>query len=571
MIAGLWLALVGCHHPAPETPAETHPVQLTIVAMNDFHGALYERANTDAPGKARGGLPWLVGAVDLLRSEDPELLLLDGGDSFQGDYPVNASEGRGSVAAFELLKVDATAIGNHEFDYGQGMPETDALRGALMTQLNARSQWVSANIFTKDAAGLPVRWTPAGLEPYRILERRGVKIGVIGLTTTETPQTTLLKNVADLMFQDPVETVRELVPEVKAKGAQVIVVVGHLTGQCHPKSFEDAGDPCVPDGEIGRLLSELPPGTIDVLVVGHAHTLLNERIGDTFVMEDRSHGQVLTQLDLVVGADGPIPDASTLHAPWTLNHDAADPGCADTPYPPEPRDLGGRMVAPSQAAAHLIEDLEKETDDLCGELACADVPLTRNRDGESELGDITADAMFAAFPDADFAVTNSGGLRADLPKGMIRESNVYGAMPFDNQTVLVEMTGAQVRELFRIGGSGAHGVLQVSHAMYRFDSTQTASTDRNGDGKAEDWERDRLCHVFVQGKPLDEAKTYKVVTSDFLYGGGDHLTTAFSGTKILKEGPLLRDTLQSTLDALNTCWTSPIDPKHRRVETGPCR
>lgn len=564
------LFLAACHPvPPASAPDETGPVSVTIVAMNDFHGALYEKPSKDDPKIAHGGLPWLAGAVDALRAEQPDLLLLDGGDSFQGDWPVNATKGMGSVRAFDLLGVDVAAVGNHEFDYGEvegGHP----LRGAVELAAKTRAQWVAANVYEADGT----RWSPEGIEPWRVVERKGRRIGVIGLTTTETPQTTLAKNVADLTFRDVVGAVNDALAEMGEVDA--VVVVGHLTGACKPPGYlEPPGADCAPDGEIGQLLNELPAGTIDVIVAGHAHTLLAQRIGDTFVLENRAQGHALGRLDLVIGPDGVDADASVLHAPWGLVHERVDPGCDGGDYPLEARDLGGRTVTPSAAALALVADLEQQAGGgLCERVACAAKPLGRDRQGESEVGNLVSDAMLAAFPDAGFAVQNSGGLRNDVPAGEIRKDHVHGVMPFDNRLLMVEMTGAQVWTLLRIGSSGAHGILQVAGASYQLDPALEDGDDIDGDGAIAEWERERLCEVQVAGAPLDLGATYNVVTTDFLYAGGDHLGPAFAGARVLVEGPLLRDAIVEHLSGFAECIGADgpiVDPARPRIEKGSCR
>ena len=193
----LTLTFLACTH-RPKPAAE--PVVLPIAALNDWHGALYEQPVDE--GVVAGGLPWLVGTMESLRAEHPNLVVLDGGDVFQGDWPINASKGLGAVQAFSLIGVDAAAVGNHEFDYGG--TDTHPLRGALMdAAARAPFAWLAANI--NEADGTP--WAPEGITATTIIERNGVKLGVIGLSTMETPQTTLPANVADLQFTDPVAAV----------------------------------------------------------------------------------------------------------------------------------------------------------------------------------------------------------------------------------------------------------------------------------------------------------------------------------------------------------------------------
>jgi 5'-nucleotidase len=498
-------------------------------------------------------------------------VLIDGGDEFQGSWPVNATYGRGSVEAFNLLGVDATAIGNHEFDYG-GKGGGHPLRGALETNAKlANYPLLSANI--RNADDTP--YTPEGIARWTLIERDGVRVAVVGLSTQDTPQTTIPTNVEDLSFIDVVQAVQDVLPEVQATQPHVTILAAHLTGQCEPVAYlENPPADCSPDGEIGRLLSELPAGTFDVMVLGHAHTLLQQRIGDTFVIESRAKGHVLSRLDLVIGPDGVDADASVLHPAWPMVHTPADPGCTGEAFPMEPADVGGTMLTPNAEAVALIAALEGEVGSLCTEVGCADHDMGRSRQDETELGNWMADATLAAFPQADFAVQNAGGIRADLPKGVLRREQLQNVMPFDNRTFLVEMTGAQVRRLFRIGSSGGHGLLQVSsNSSYGFDPAITSGTDLDADGAVAEWERDRLCNVIIAGKPLDDEATYKVVTSDFLYTGGDHLGPAFEGSKKLAEGPLIREQLYTVAEQSGpTCVGSTplVDPAAPRIRVGVC-
>lgn len=620
----LLACFAACKPAPPQTAVDPQPnVVIRIVALNDFHGALYERRVRGDQGKAIGGLPWLVSAVEALRLEDPELIVLDGGDQFQGAWPVNASQGMGAIAAMELLGLDAAAVGNHEFDYGALAPRPGALstigdpsppdpgrlgafaRGAdqavtlveppqpdllplpgeeigtldvrrghpLRSALEAAAAsasypFLAANVYEGNA-----RWLPEGVEPWTVIERRGKRIGVVGLSTTDTPQTTVPAHVQGLTFADPVATVRQLLPELQAADLDATVLVAHLTGSCEPTGYLEPGAPCTPDGEIGRLLTELPEGTFDVMVLGHAHTLLAHRIGETFLLESRASGHALGGVDLAFGPDGLDLEASAVRPVWGLVHEPVDPGCSGEAFPTDPIDVGGRTLAPSAEALALIAELEAASGSLCEQIACADHPLQRDRAGESELGNWLADAMLAAFPEADLAIQNSGGIRSDLPEGPIRREHLQAVMPFDNRTLLVELTGAQVRTLLQIGTSGAHGILAVAGASLAVAPEAHPGDDLDGDGEIADWEQIRLCPgVQVGGQPLDDDARYKIVTSDFLYTGGDHLGPAFAGAPILDEGPLLREVFYAHAEASSECLgASPLilDDKPR-IGVGAC-
>ena len=560
-------------HPAPaQDPPE--PVTLTIVTFNDFHGALYETQLRHDAERAFGGAPWLAGAIDLLRQENENVVLLDAGDGFQGSWPINATKGLGVVRLFEMLGVDASCIGNHEFDYGAGSPGSDPLLGALEEAAAAASYpIVTANVYVNDGSGDPTtRWQPPGVLPWTIVERGGVKIGIIGVTTQETPQTTFTEYVAGLTFTDPVEAVRQLLPEIEAAEVDVTLVMAHLTGACSGEGYELA-DPCVLSEELHRLTTELAPGAIDVIVAGHSHALMATRIGDTFLVSSGAQGGALSRVDLVVGSDGVDVEASVLHQPWLLIHDRVDPGCEEGELPMEPRMVGGRLVQPDRAVLELIAALEERAGSLCDPVGCSARLLARNADAESEVGNFAADATLHAFPNADVAIQNSGGLRADIPAGQLRREHLQHVMPFDNRLFVVEMDGAHLRRLLRIGSAGVHGIFQVSGVTYHVDPERTGGDDLNGDGLVESWERDRLCSVHVAGEPLDPLRTYRVVVTDFLFNGGDHTGPAFEGATIVAEGPYLRDAFYTYAEELGECLghsTGVIRPESPRIVLGPC-
>ena len=570
------LSLLSLPVAAQPLDGDSETVQLTILAINDFHGALYEVPMADNPDEGLGGLPWLAGAVDHLRTEDPELLLFDGGDSFQGAWPINATRGRGAVEAFNLLGVDASCVGNHDFDYGAGAPGSHPFRGALEDAASiAEFAWLVANVQVLgegDENTSP--WLPEGFQRWTILERHGIRIGVIGVSTQDTPQTTLASHVSNLEFVDVVEAVREVLPEVREAGAEVVVLLGHLTGACASDDDLVLAETCQPSGELNRLLTELPIGSLDVIVAGHEHVVMAHCIDDTFILAGGSEGQALARLDLVVGPDGVDPDASTLHSPWLMRHQRVDPGCGDGDYSLEPRQLDGIVVTPSADALALIQSVEDEVGSLCSTLGCSARHLSRAESVESELGNFSTDALLYAFDSADIALQNGGGLRNDLPEGVIRREHVQAVMPFDNYAVLVEMSGEQLQLLLRLGSTAEHSITQIAGGTYHFDPDIANGDDLDGDGIVSPWEVNRLCAVTVAGEPLAPERRYRVVINNFLYDGGLHAGLALSGATLLEEGDLLRNLYGSYVEQLNACLgdgTATVDPETPRITSGPCQ
>ena len=170
--------------------------------------------------------------------------------------------------------------------------------------------------------------------------------------------------------------------------------------------------------------------------------------------------------------------------------------------------------------------------------------LTRSRGGESTLGDVVADAM-RAESGADFAFTNSGGLRADLPAGPITKGSVYDVIPFDNTLVLVKLTGAEVRRMLEDGL--AHGRISPQSGLrYRFDLSRPEGSRL-------------LALTLADGSPLDEARTYTVAVNNFMASGGDNYDTLARAGGQVDTGTLVRDALERWLVARTK--DGPLDVK----------
>lgn len=555
MVTPLIPLIVSCSSP-PSEPQKT----LTIAALNDFHGALYE-FQTKTPNETAGGLPWVSGLLQEWRATTTPLFLLDGGDLFQGSWPVNASKGAAAIEAFNLLGVDASAVGNHEFDYG-GSDTGHALRQALMNGgVQAEWAWLSANIIhTEDK----MPWAPEGFSGTTVLEKNGVRIGVIGLSTTDTPETTLKKNVADLTFLDVVPTVAKEAAMLRAQNVDLIAVVGHLSGAC-PKGTAPQ-QKCTPDGEVGRLLTELPIGTIDVLVTGHSHKQMAFKHGETIVLQSGSKGRWIGRVDLTVHNKEIQWDRTKIWRPIAVTHPPSVPGCNGERFDHAPHTIGEWTVTPDSEAVALIERWEQKTGNLCSPAGCTSTALPRNRNGGSQLGSVVADAMRHAYPNADLALTNAGGLRADVPKGPLNMGHIQSVMPFDNRIVLVSIQGEKLQQLLEIGTSGAHGPLQVSGGTLVMTHQDGIPRDLDQNGAQETWERNRLCAARIDGQPIAPSKQYTIATTDFLLGGGDHLELAFKGSKLLETGPLLRDHLVEWFSAQKPCVSPPKDGLERLQE-----
>jgi 2',3'-cyclic-nucleotide 2'-phosphodiesterase (5'-nucleotidase family) len=218
--------------------------EVIILSVNDFHGNLLE--NNHAPGLAK-----LAGALrDEQKQAQGKTILLSAGDMFQGEMESNITLGAPVIAGMNALEFAAMCLGNHEFDWG--------LEALQNRSKEAYFPFLAANIVDGKGAYLP------NVKPYTIVKRNGIKVGIIGLTTPQTKVAVNPKIVEGLTFLDGVQTVNKLVPELKAKGAEVIVVLAHMGSEAAADGSEK--------GEIIELAKQVTAG-VDLIVSGHTHAL----------------------------------------------------------------------------------------------------------------------------------------------------------------------------------------------------------------------------------------------------------------------------------------------------------
>ncbi len=466
---------------------------ITILHVNDFHGRInpYIDKAIDAD-KPAGGAAYLASMIAGERAKNPGgTILLSAGDMFQGTPVSNLFFGKPVLEIMNELRFDAMALGNHEFDWGR-----DVLAGNL---LNATFPFLSANTIDDNGQLLP------GVRPYVIIERKGVKVAVIGITTPETAFTTKMEYVKDLKFIVPKAAVPKLIKEVKRKGAQLVVLLTHL-GLDEDKKLAAAVQ------------------GIDVIVGGHTHTAVTDPIvvGRTIIVQAGYNGLYLGVLELAVDEKtGRIAEATKKS------------GLKAVSAGPEAR--FDRNIA--QIVDIYDQRVKGRFAQVVGETK---VDLVRHGDAESNTGDAITDAVRAATG-AEIAFHNSGGIRADIPAGKVNMEQIYTVLPFDNVVLAMDLKGEDILVLLEKSAGLTMGMLQVSGITFRCDLTKPAGT--------------RVSKVTIGKAPLDRARTYRVATNDFLSAGGDNFTEFQKGTNVVFGGTL-RDVFVDYLQK-----RSPIAPQ----------
>ncbi|CAN5892821.1 multifunctional 2',3'-cyclic-nucleotide 2'-phosphodiesterase/3'-nucleotidase/5'-nucleotidase [soil metagenome] len=484
----------------PPLPADSDSVRLAIIATNDFHGALEPLTPTWASGDTIGGAATLAAYVRPVEARYPGATLhLDGGDEMQGTVISNLTGGRASIDVLNALGVDAAAIGNHEFDLGVGT--------LLARMADAEYPLLAANIFVKGTGERP-DWA----EPYAWIDRAGLRIAVIGATTTSTPFTTLPKHVEPYEFLDIAHVVNELAPQLEAQGADLIILAVHAGG-----IEEGHGGVRGEIADAARLIT----APLDLIVSGHTHTRVNRVVNGIPIVQAASSGTAVGVVVLTYDRTArKVVDAFS--EIWTTR--AAD-------------------VRPDAAMAEKVARWVAETAEIAERpITTLAQTLVRDRRGESALGDLIADAQRAATG-TQMAMTNAGGIRADLQAGPVTFRDVFAVQPFQNVLIHVTLTGEQVRRALESAVMGSVG--QVSGVRFSFDPTRPAG-DRIRDAFLEDTGEG----LVEGGRVVSPQRTYTMTINNFMASGGDDYRPFSDALESVNTGLIDSDVFADYLESL---------------------
>jgi 5'-nucleotidase len=504
--------LAGCATPPPPSPAT--PVQLRLLAINDFHGNLrpppggIRIADAANPGRTvevpAGGAERLATAVAELSAGHPNHLFVAAGDLIGASPLLSALfHDEPTIEALDTIGLAVSAVGNHEFDKGAaellrlqrgGCHPVDGCKGPQVFA-GARFQYL--------AAGTVDLKTGQTIFPAYVVRRfQGIPVAFIGLALQGTPKIVVPSGVAGLEFHDEADTVNRLVPELRRQGVEAIVVLIHEGGIPAGDYNECPGI----SGAIVGIVERLDPA-VDLVVSGHTHRAYNCRIAGRLVTSGDKYGTLVTAIDLTL--DPRSGDVVASHADNVIVREA---------------------LAPDARLTRLIEQYEALAQPLArrvvGRLAAA-LPRDSNAAGENALGQVIADAQLAATTKAgaQIALMNPGGIRAPLPlpaDGLVRYEDLFSVQPFYNNLVTVTLSGAQLAELLEqqwAGQAGDGRVLQVSRGFgYTWDASRPAG------------QRVLAGSLLLNGQPLDPAARVRVTANHFLAGGGDSFPLLQAGT-----------------------------------------
>jgi 5'-nucleotidase len=495
------LALLAMATPSGAVPSQAEPqsqrtVEVQVLGLNETHGQLLPLRRD---GRLAGGAAVLASYLAAEEAENRRTLILDTGDFMQGPPISSYFQGASTVDVFNAMGVDAVAVGNHEFDWG--MP-------TLVERMDqAEFPFLAANIVREDT-GVP----PEGIAPYTVFNLRGAEVGVIGLGNPDTKSVTLPAATSGLAFLDPAAgaaAANAAVEELRDRKVETIVVIAH-------QGLESATT-----GPLAEIVEQLSD-EVDLVLGGHIPLEFNTEIGGIPVVQP--YGNTRGYADVVLTLDRATKDVVGVRAETDATRVEG--------VTPEPR---------VQAIVDRYQqELSQALSKVVGETR---TPIVRNRSAESEMGNFVTDAMRTYVPGVDFALTNAGGLRADIDAGPITLEEITTVLPFNNTLVLMDLTGAQVVQVLEEGAASRYGTVQVSGLRWSFDDEAPFGN--------------RVRSVRLpDGTPIDPVATYRIATNNFMSTGGDRFTTLTEGADPVDTGTNLVDTVVAYLSA-----TSPVDPQ----------
>ncbi len=560
----LSLAACGSSSPPPPPPPPPPAVQVKLIAMNDFHGnfeipaagnggsvVLKDAAVPAGTAVRTGGAAYLATLIKQLKAKNPNSIVVGAGDMV-GASPVTSTltHDEATVDILNQIGLEVTSVGNHEFDKGKDELLRLQNGGCYVGGIVGKDTCVYGGIFNGASykylsANVMVTATGKTLFPATMVKKFGdVSVGFIGLTLKGTPTVVTSTGVAGLDFLDEAATINTYATQLKAAGANAVVVLIHQGGQTTASTLNDQTCPGL-SGEILPIVDALG-SNVDVVVSGHTHQEYVCKRNGKLLTSTGFYGSAVTEIDLTIQPGAGVTNAVANTVPVINDLNATVP----TGYSILAKD------ATIGAAVQAYVDLSASLKNLVVGSITADIKRallvgvptpTRDETAEGAMGDVMADVYLSGGPKADIAFINPGGVRADLiykTGGAVTFGDLLTVAPFGNTLVTVDLTGAQIVRLLeqqwekpncdaKTGINGCGRLLQPS-------STFTYTWDAAKPAGAADGTGDRVVagSLKLNGVGMDLSKTYRVTFNSFQAPGpGDNfsvVTTA--GKNITRSG-----------------------------------
>lgn len=527
-----------------EASAKEGEVAVQLLGINDLHGQIDGTGSVYEYGKK---LPQKGGSTPLLSS------YLDKEEAeFKAEKTVDAVTARvqagdmvgASPAASGLLQDEPTiktlnemrfevgTLGNHEFDEGLdefkriidgAAPEAGKFNSAAENydRVKSNMELVIANVVDKETKDSPFDWKPYTIKEYTDAENEKAKIGYIGVVTEEIPTLVLKKQWEKYDILDPAATINKYAKELKEKGINAIVVLAHASATSPSDNATEVG------GEVKKIIDNLDKDSgVDIIFAGHNHVITNATYKGIRVVEAAAQGKAIANvMALYDTATNDFKEITAKVTP-TLDNGSVE------------KDV--KMIAIAKDANERIKEIVNakvaESTDVVSRATNSEDGATNS---SSEVGNLITDGQLwaarqASFK-ADFAITNNGGIRADLDvkDGIVTWGAAQKVQPFGNVMQVIEISGENLLAALNSQyNDGEKYFLQFSGLKYTYKDAPEGTVDEKG--QPIKWVVDSAWVVKEDGTEelISAEKTYTGVINDFLYGGGDGFPELTKGTLI---------------------------------------
>ncbi|MCH4888339.1 LysM peptidoglycan-binding domain-containing protein [Acidaminobacter sp. JC074] len=441
---------------------------IDIITFNDFHGNVAE--DTRDWGKNLG-MSKMVGKANELKAANPNTIFIAGGDNYQGTATSNLTHGAPVTDMMKAMGVVASAVGNHEFDWGREWITKWAEEGNFT--------YLASNIYDT-ATNEPVEWA----KPYMVIEQGGIKIGLIGLAHQDTLTLTKAEHVSGLEFRDPIVAAQEWIDFLQAGKAEegtpdVIIAVTHLDSKQDSETKVITGTAAeVAEGVTG----------LDAIISAHSHKTVAGNVNEVAIVQAYKYGRSLGKLAIELNEDGTVKDVvATVDNTYKTKSD----------------------IIPDAATQEVFASYEEKVGPVLNEkVGTATAEFDHELPNVTQLGLWTCEVM-AEKAGTDIAVQNGGGLRRSLYAGDITMGDMYEIMPYDNQLIKMDLPGKDLKAVIE------NGLLNPDVRDGSFSGLKAVY-----DPKAEFGSR-LVSLTLLDGTPIEDDKLYSVATNDFIFTGGD--------------------------------------------------
>jgi len=505
-------------------------LKVITIYTNDVHGGIDRKEasfiNPDFPPMLGGGA--VAGRYIMQKRAEAEangwgFLLLDAGDFYQGTPMGTKSEGEAVIEYMNVVEYDALTIGNHDFDNGW--------KNLKKLSEMAQFPFLASNLYRQSTGEIA-----EFVRPYIIKEIQGIKIGIIGATLASTPSMSFPEHVEDLDFRTEEDGLKRFLPELKARGVNMVIFLTHAWLAYNPQEGYkemlaklETGETGNDYGSSAQAIAHRVPG-VDVMFSGHLHRGFykpwEDPVNHTLIFQNYANGSNLGHVNFYIHCK-----TGTLAAYDFVSDDGAIFTLFEDDFLPD--------TAIARQIDYWVQKAEAGFDEIIGS---ATGPVPRSNSGESPMGNLLTDAMRAAT-NSDIAFSNHGGVRADLRAGAITPRHIFSVMPFGNRVVVIKASGSFLKALVEDRVSGNSRGMLISGAEIVIDRSKP-------DGS-------RVVKFHIEGQPVVMEQEYTLAVSDYLAEGNsgyDRLTT-ISPDQINYSGILLR---QSLIDYIKS--HSPIKP-----------